>query len=125
MRSTTRGPASKKGTPFHATSHLILLPGDPTAGSAVMVAQAGADKSCFSINHGAGRQMGRKQAIRTLDQQKVDGELDAEDTLLPLRRGITPEVERYHRPKSVPLRASTDPDAKYHGRRFRFGQTRK
>ena len=46
-----------------------------------MIAEQGADKSCFSINHGAGRQMGRKQAIRTLDQQTLDGEFDAADIL--------------------------------------------
>ena len=29
-----------------------------------MVAEAGAEKSCYSVNHGAGRAMGRKAAIR-------------------------------------------------------------
>jgi tRNA-splicing ligase RtcB len=75
-----------KDTPFHATGHPILLPGNPTAGSRVMVAEQGADKSCFSINHGAGRQMGRKQAIRSLDQQTVDKEFDAEDILTNCRQ---------------------------------------
>ena len=40
-------------TPYFDTGHPILLPGDPQAGSAVMVAEAGAEKSCFSVNHGA------------------------------------------------------------------------
>jgi tRNA-splicing ligase RtcB len=74
------------GTPFHETGHPILLPGSPTAGSRVMVAEAGAAKSCYSINHGAGRQMGRKHAIRTLDQQAIDRELDQEDILTNCRR---------------------------------------
>ncbi len=77
---------SLKKTPFHATGHPILLPGNPTAGSLVMVAEQGAEKSCFSINHGAGRQIGRKQAIRSLDQQTVDKELDAEDILTNCRQ---------------------------------------
>lgn len=34
-----------------------------------MVGERRADKSCFSINHGDGRQMGRKEVTRTLDQQ--------------------------------------------------------
>lgn len=73
-------------TPFHATGHPILLPGSPTAGSLVMVADEGAAQSCYSINHGAGRQMGRKHAIRTLDQQVVDQELDAQDILTNCRK---------------------------------------
>ena len=44
-----------KDTPFYETGHPILLPGNPTAGSCVMVADPGADKSCYSVNHGAGR----------------------------------------------------------------------
>jgi len=51
-----------KDTPFYETGHPILLPGNPTAGSCVMVADAGADKSCYSVNHGAGRAKGRKAA---------------------------------------------------------------
>jgi tRNA-splicing ligase RtcB len=74
------------GTPFHATGHPILLPGSPTAGSRVMVAEAGAAQSCFSVNHGAGRQLGRRQAIRTLDQAAIDGAFAAEDILTNCRR---------------------------------------
>lgn len=59
---------------------------NPTADSAVTVAEQGADKSRFSTNHGAGRQMDRKQAIRTLDQQFVDGEFDAADILTNCRQ---------------------------------------
>lgn len=73
-------------TPFARTGHPILLPGSPTAGSAVMVADAGAAKSCYSINHGAGRQMGRKHAIRTLDQGEVDRQLADDDILTNCRR---------------------------------------
>ncbi len=75
-----------KGTPFHDTGHPILLPGNPTAGSTVMVALPGADQSCYSINHGAGRQMGRKQAMRTLDQEVIDDEFNAEDILTNCRK---------------------------------------
>lgn len=61
-----------KGTPFYKTGHPILLPGNPQAGSAVMVADEGAVKSCYSVNHGAGRVMGRRHAMRELDQSKID-----------------------------------------------------
>lgn len=69
------------GTPFEATGHPILLPGDPQRGSAVMVAQPTASRSCYSVNHGAGRMLGRKQAIRTLDQKAIDASFDERDIL--------------------------------------------
>ena len=51
-----------------------------------MIAQAGAEKSCYSVNHGAGRCMGRKEAGRRLDQQTVDAEFDPHDILPNCRR---------------------------------------
>ena len=74
-----------KDTPFYETGHPILLPGNPTAGSCVMVADPGADKSCYSVNHGAGRAKGRKAAIRELDQKTVDDEFVAHDILTNCR----------------------------------------
>ena len=69
------------GTPFAETGHPILLPGNPRDGSAVMVADEGAEKSCFSVNHGAGRVLGRKAAKRALDQSTIDSDLDDHDIL--------------------------------------------
>jgi tRNA-splicing ligase RtcB len=37
-----------------------------------MVADPGAAKSCYSVNHGAGRAKGRKAAIREFDQKSID-----------------------------------------------------
>ena len=74
------------GTPYAETGHPILLPGNPTAGSVVMVADPGAEKSCYSVNHGAGRCRGRKAAIRELDQKTVDKELDDHDILSNCRQ---------------------------------------
>src|SRR5581483_8000618 len=54
-RAFPAGHFALKGTPFASTGHPILLPGNPQAGSVVMVADAGAEKSCYSVNHGAGR----------------------------------------------------------------------
>jgi tRNA-splicing ligase RtcB (3'-phosphate/5'-hydroxy nucleic acid ligase) len=59
-------------TPFYETGHPILLPGNPQAGSAVMVADQGAALSCYSVNHGAGRCMGRREAGRRLNQAEID-----------------------------------------------------
>ena len=73
-------------TPFASSGHPILLPGNPRDGSAVMVADPGAEASCYSVNHGAGRIMGRRHAARTLDQSAVDADLEAHDVLSNCRR---------------------------------------
>ena len=70
-----------EGTPFEATGHPILLPGNPRDGSSVMVADEGAKDACYSVNHGAGRIMGRRQAKRELDQKTIDQEFDSHDIL--------------------------------------------
>ena len=70
-----------KGTPFMATGHPILLPGNPRDGSVVMAALPGAEKSCYSVNHGAGRRLGRRNAFKTLNQKEVDADLDDNDIL--------------------------------------------
>ena len=74
-----------KGTPFEKSGHPILLPGDPQSGSAVMVADKGAEISCYSVNHGAGRLLGRRQAIRTLDQDSINKSFDECDILTNCR----------------------------------------
>lgn len=84
-RAFPGGHHALRGTPFAETGHPILLPGNPTAGSCVMVAEPGAEKSCYSVNHGAGRAKGRKAAIRELDQKTVDDEFTANDILTNCR----------------------------------------
>ena len=84
-RAFPAGHHALRGTPFAETGHPILLPGNPTAGSCVMVAAPGAEKSCYSVNHGAGRAKGRKAAIRELDQKTVDDEFTAHDILTNCR----------------------------------------
>ena len=81
-RAFPAGHHALKGTPFADTGHPILLPGNPQAGSVVMVADAGAVKSCYSVNHGAGRQLGRKEA---------DPPTRSTDDRPPVRRGRHPD----------------------------------
>ncbi len=71
-RAFPAGHHALRGSPFADTGHPILLPGNPQAGSAVMVAEPGAEISCYSVNHGAGRQLGRKAAKRALNQAEID-----------------------------------------------------
>jgi tRNA-splicing ligase RtcB len=85
-RAFPAGHPSLANTPFATTGHPILLPGNPTAGSVIMVADAGAEKSAYSVNHGAGRAMGRKAADRALDQKTVDDEFVANDILTNCRQ---------------------------------------
>lgn len=85
-RAFPAGHHALAGTPFHSTGHPILLPGNPQAGSAVMVADPGAAISCYSVNHGAGRAMGRRDAARRLVQKDVDQSMDACDILSNCRR---------------------------------------
>jgi tRNA-splicing ligase RtcB len=85
-RAFPAGHHALKGTPFASTGHPILLPGNPKDGSCVMVALPGAAKSCYSVNHGAGRRMSRTAAARTLDQAAVDRLLDEADILSNCRK---------------------------------------
>ena len=76
---------SLSGTPFKNIGHPILLPGNPRDGSVVMVAEEGAVKSCYSVNHGAGRVMSRTKANNELDQNIVNNEFDKVDILTNCR----------------------------------------
>jgi len=80
-RAFPAGHHALKGTRFEHTGHPILLPGNPQAGSAVMVAEAGAAMSCYSVNHGAGRRMSRTAAIKNLDQHAINESFDQKDIL--------------------------------------------
>jgi len=85
-RAFPAGHVALTGTPFAETGHPILLPGNPQSGSAVMVARPGASRACYSVNHGAGRAMGRKAAARALDQRAIDESFAARDILTNCRR---------------------------------------
>ena len=85
-RAFPAGHHALRRTPFAETGHPILLPGNPQAGSAVMVADEGAEESCYSVNHGAGRMLGRRRAIKELDQQQVDQSFEEADILTNCRR---------------------------------------
>lgn len=85
-RAIPGGHFSLAGTRFAETGHPILLPGNPRDGSVVMVAEGGAERTAWSVNHGAGRSMGRKHAARTLDQKSVDADFDASDILTNCRK---------------------------------------
>lgn len=80
-RAFPAGHHALKGTAYADTGHPVLLPGNPTSGSYIMVGQAAAEKTAYSINHGAGRAMGRNAAKRALKQADVDAGMLAADIL--------------------------------------------
>jgi tRNA-splicing ligase RtcB len=96
-----------KGTPFENTGHPILLPGNPQAGSVVMVATDGAAKSCFSVNHGAGRIMGRRHAMRELDQKAIDLSFEECDILTNCRHYPRDEAPAAYKDFDEVLRSVT------------------
>lgn len=84
-RAFPGGHPALKETPFSETGHPILLPGNPRDGSSVMAALPGAKLSAYSVNHGAGRRLGRRNAFRTLDQQEVDRDFEEGDIMTNCR----------------------------------------
>lgn len=60
------------GGPFQDTGHPVLIPGSNRDKSYILLPEPRAVLSAFSVNHGAGRRLSRGEAIRRLDQRKVD-----------------------------------------------------
>jgi tRNA-splicing ligase RtcB len=107
-RAFPAGHPGLKGTPFESIGHPILLPGNPREGSVVMVAAEGAARSCYSVNHGAGRRMGRREAIRRLDQSTIDEELDRCDILSNCRQYPKDEAPDAYKDFSEVLKSVQD-----------------
>jgi tRNA-splicing ligase RtcB len=84
-RALPAGHPLLKDTKFEATGHPALVPGSALAGSTLMVADINSSLTHHSVNHGAGRAMGRNQARRTLDQKAVDEEMEQHDVLFNYR----------------------------------------
>jgi tRNA-splicing ligase RtcB (3'-phosphate/5'-hydroxy nucleic acid ligase) len=72
------------GTIWQDTGHPVLIPGSNRDHSYVLMPQAGAVKSGYSVNHGAGRRMSRGDAVRQLDQRKVDEQYRRANVLVNL-----------------------------------------
>jgi tRNA-splicing ligase RtcB len=59
----------------------VLIPGSMGSSSAILEALPGSIKTLYSVNHGAGRNMGRGEANRTLNQLAANAEMNEKDIL--------------------------------------------
>ncbi|HSE97308.1 MAG TPA: RtcB family protein, partial [Blastocatellia bacterium] len=73
-RAFPAGHPALAGTMWEQTGHPVLIPGSNKDWSYILRPAAGAVKSGFSVNHGAGRRLSRSEAARTLDQREIDRE---------------------------------------------------
>jgi tRNA-splicing ligase RtcB (3'-phosphate/5'-hydroxy nucleic acid ligase) len=71
-----------KGTFWEETGHPVLIPGSNKDFSYILRPLAGAVKSGYSVNHGAGRRLSRSAASRTLSQRTIDDEYKAAGILV-------------------------------------------
>lgn len=83
-RAFPGGHPALAGTIWADSGHPVLIPGSNRDYSYILRPEAGAVKSAYSVNHGAGRRMSRGEAIRMLDQRKVDEQYRRDDILVNL-----------------------------------------
>jgi tRNA-splicing ligase RtcB len=81
-RAFPAGHPSLKGTFWEETGHPVLIPGSNKDFSYILRPLAGAAKSGYSVNHGAGRRLSRGEATRTLSQRAIDDEYKAAGILV-------------------------------------------
>ena len=88
-RAFPAGHPGLAGTPWAETGHPILIPGSNRDYSYILRPQAGAVRSGFSVNHGAGRRLSRSSAKQKLSQAVVDRQY-REDGILVNSDGHVP-----------------------------------
>ncbi len=60
------------GGPWEASGHPVLIPGSNQDRSFVLRPAAGAGRSLYSVNHGAGRRMSRSAALKQLGRREIE-----------------------------------------------------
>ncbi|AKU93803.1 RNA-2',3'-PO4:RNA-5'-OH ligase [Labilithrix luteola] len=83
-RAFPAGHPALVGTMWEASGHPVLIPGSNHDHSYILRPEPGAEKSGYSVNHGAGRRMSRGEAMRQLDQRKVDDQYRRDGILVNL-----------------------------------------
>jgi tRNA-splicing ligase RtcB len=83
-RAFPAGHPALAGTPWETTGHPVLIPGSNRDHSYILRPEPGAAKSGYSVNHGAGRRLSRGEAVRQLDQRKVNEQYRRDGILVNL-----------------------------------------
>ncbi|MBL9028017.1 MAG: RtcB family protein [Myxococcales bacterium] len=83
-RALPAGHPQLAGTRWMETGHPVLIPGSNRDASFILRPLAGARKSGYSVNHGAGRRLSRGQATKLLSQDKVNEQYRADGILVNL-----------------------------------------
>lgn len=73
---------SLRHTVWEKTGHPVLIPGSNKDWSYILMPLEGAEKSAYSVNHGAGRKLSRGEAFRTFDQDKINEEYRREGVVV-------------------------------------------
>ncbi len=73
-RAFPAGHPALKGTFWEETGHPVLIPGSNKDYSYILRPLPGAERSGYSVNHGAGRRLSRSAANKTLSQRAIDDE---------------------------------------------------
>jgi tRNA-splicing ligase RtcB len=60
---------------YQKSGHPVLVPGSMATGSYILVGLAKAEESFFTVNHGAGRRMSRRQAKREISKERFEEEM--------------------------------------------------
>jgi tRNA-splicing ligase RtcB len=83
-RAFPAGHPALAGTLFADTGHPVLIPGSNRDFSYILRPLEGAVRSGYSVNHGAGRRLSRGEAVRVLDQHKVNEQYRRDGILVNL-----------------------------------------
>jgi tRNA-splicing ligase RtcB len=81
-RAFPAGHPALKGTVWETTGHPVLIPGSNKDFSYILRPLPGAERSGYSVNHGAGRRLSRSAANKTLSQRAIDDEYAAAGILV-------------------------------------------
>jgi tRNA-splicing ligase RtcB len=81
-RAFPAGHPALRGTFWEETGHPVLIPGSNKDYSYILRPLPGAERSGYSVNHGAGRRLSRGEATRSLSQRAIDDEYRAAGILV-------------------------------------------
>ncbi|MDQ6766715.1 MAG: RtcB family protein [Candidatus Eremiobacteraeota bacterium] len=71
-RAFPAGHPALAGTMWESNGHPVLIPGSNIDRSYILRPLQGAQRSAFSVNHGAGRRLSRSSALRGLDRRAIE-----------------------------------------------------